>query len=85
VADKPIAIVKGVAPAPGPRLSGGFAARISHHRPGPVADRIRGHRAGTSRQTHAVICDVSSENQVADAVANVRNYMARPMFSYITR
>jgi len=85
VADKPIAIVTVSAPAPGPRLSGVRGRRISHHRLARSPDRIRGLEQELPRHPRGDLRLFSSENQVADAVANVRNYMGPPNVSYITR
>ena len=72
VADKPVAIVTGVGPGTGSAIVRRFAAggfRVIALARSP--DRIRG-LEHELRDTHAVICDVSSESQVADAVASVR-------------
>ena len=71
MADKPIAIVTGVGPGTGSAIVRRFAAggfRVIALARSP--DRIRGLEQELP-DTHAVICDVSSESQVADAVCDV--------------
>ena len=74
--EKPIAIVTGVGPGTGSaivrRFAGGGFRVIALAR---SADRIR---ALEKELTHAVICDVSDQSQVADAVANVRKSYGSP-------
>src|SRR5215216_357797 len=72
VTDKPIAIVTGVGPGTGSAIvrrfaGGGFRVIALARSP----DRIRALEQELP-DTHAVICDVSSQTQVADAVADVR-------------
>jgi NAD(P)-dependent dehydrogenase (short-subunit alcohol dehydrogenase family) len=76
--EKPIAIVTGVGPGTGSAIvrrfaSGGFRV-IALAR---SADRIRA-LENELADTHAVICDVSSQNQVAEAVAKVRKSYGPP-------
>ena len=85
MADKPVAIVTGVGPGTGSAIVRRFAAggfRVIALARSP--DRIRG-LEHELRDTHAVICDVSSESQVADAVASVRKLYGPPNVLYITR
>src|SRR6202790_5398876 len=78
VTDKPIAIVTGVGPGTGSAIVRRFAAggfRVIALARSP--DRI----LALERElpdTHAMICDVSSESQVADAVANIRRLYGVP-------
>src|ERR1700720_479656 len=78
VTEKPIAIVTGVGPGTGSAIVRRFAAgglrRIALPR---SPDRIHA-LEGELPDTHAMICDVSSESQVADAVANVRKSYGTP-------
>lgn len=72
MSDKPIAIVTGVGPGTGSAIVRRFAAegfRVIALARSP--DRIRALEQELA-DTHAVICDVSRESQVADAVANIR-------------
>jgi len=72
VTDKPIAIVTGVGPGTGSAIVRRFAAggfRVIALARSP--DRIRALEQELT-DTHAVICDVSREKDVADAVANIR-------------
>jgi NAD(P)-dependent dehydrogenase (short-subunit alcohol dehydrogenase family) len=76
--DKPIAIVTGVGPGTGSAIVRRFAAegfRVLALARSP--DRIR----ALERElidTHAMICDVSSESQVTEAVANIRKSYGSP-------
>jgi NAD(P)-dependent dehydrogenase (short-subunit alcohol dehydrogenase family) len=76
--EKPIAIVTGVGPGTGSaivrRFSGGGFRVIALAR---SPDRIRALEKELP-DTHAVICDVSDQSQVADAVANVRKSYGSP-------
>src|SRR3954470_10500884 len=72
MADKPIAVVTGVGPGTGSAIvrrfaGGGFRVIALARSP----DRIRALEQELP-DTHAVICDISSQTQVADAVADVR-------------
>jgi NAD(P)-dependent dehydrogenase (short-subunit alcohol dehydrogenase family) len=72
MADKPIAIVTGVGPGTGTAIVRRFAAegfRVVALARSP--ERIRALEQELP-DTHAVICDVSSQSQVADAVADIR-------------
>ena len=76
--DKPIAIVTGVGPGTGSAIvrrfaRGGFRVIVLARSP----DRIRALEQELP-DTHAVVCDVSSESQVANAVANVRKLYGSP-------
>src|ERR1700704_3417504 len=78
VTDKPIAIVTGVGPGTGSAIvrrfaGGGFRVIALARSP----DRIRALERELP-DTHAMICDVSSESQVADAVANIRRLYGSP-------
>jgi NAD(P)-dependent dehydrogenase (short-subunit alcohol dehydrogenase family) len=78
VTEKPIAIVTGVGPGTGSAIvrrfaSGGFRVIALARSPEHIRALEHEHP-----DTHAVICDVSSESQVADAVANVRESYGRP-------
>src|SRR5216683_949479 len=78
VTDKPIAIVTGVGPGTGSAIvrrfaGGGFRVIALARSP----DRIRGLEQELP-DTHAVICDVSSEAEVADAVASIRKFYGVP-------
>ena len=76
--EKPIAIVTGVGPGTGSAIVRRFAAggfRVIALARSP--DRIQA-LEGELPDTHAMICDVSSESQVADAVANVRKSYGTP-------
>jgi NAD(P)-dependent dehydrogenase (short-subunit alcohol dehydrogenase family) len=78
MSDKPIAIVTGVGPGTGSAIVRRFAAegfRVIALARSP--DRIRALEQELA-DTHAVICDVSRESQVADAVANVRKSYGSP-------
>jgi NAD(P)-dependent dehydrogenase (short-subunit alcohol dehydrogenase family) len=78
VTEKPIAIVTGVGPGTGSAIVRRFAAggfRVIALARSP--DRIHA-LEGELPDTHAMICDVSSESQVADAVANVRKSYGTP-------
>jgi NAD(P)-dependent dehydrogenase (short-subunit alcohol dehydrogenase family) len=72
MAEKPIAIVTGVGPGTGSAIvrrfaGGGFRVVALARSP----ERIRALEQELP-DTHAVICDVSSQSQVADAVADIR-------------
>ena len=76
--DKPIAIVTGVGPGTGSAIVRRFAAngfRVIALARSP--DRIRALERELP-DTHAVICDVSSEAEVADTVAGVRKLYGAP-------
>jgi NADP-dependent 3-hydroxy acid dehydrogenase YdfG len=78
MSDKPIAIVAGVGPGTGSAIVRRFAKegfRVIALARSP--DRIRALEQELP-DTHAVICDVSSESQVADTVANVRKLYGSP-------
>jgi NAD(P)-dependent dehydrogenase (short-subunit alcohol dehydrogenase family) len=78
VADKPIAIVTGVGPGTGSAIVRRFAGegfRVIALARSP--ERIRALERELP-DTHAVICDVSSESQVTDVVANVRKSYGPP-------
>src|ERR1700737_5127297 len=78
VGDKPIAVVTGVGPGTGSAIVRRFAAggfRVIALARSP--DRIRALEQDLP-DTHAMICDVSSESQVADAVANIRKMYGSP-------
>ncbi len=75
---KPIAIVTGVGPGTGSAIVRRFAAegfRVIAMARSP--DRIGALEAELT-DTHAMICDVSSESQVRDAVANIRKSYGSP-------
>ncbi len=76
--DKPIAIVTGVGPGTGSAIvrrfaSGGFRVIALARSP----DRIRALEQELP-DTHAMICDVSSESQVTDTVASIRKSYGAP-------
>ena len=76
--DKPIAIVTGVGPGTGSAIVRRFAAegfRVIALARSP--DRIRALQAELA-DTYAMICDVSSESQVTEAVANIRKSYGSP-------
>ena len=78
MADKPIALVTGVGPGTGSAIvrrfaTGGFRVIALARSP----DRIRALEQEFA-DTHAIICDVSSEREVAEAVANIRNSYGSP-------
>ena len=78
VTDKPIAIVTGVGPGTGSAIVRRFAAggfRVIALARSP--DRIRALEQELP-DTHAVTCDVSSESEVREAVARVRNSYGPP-------
>jgi NAD(P)-dependent dehydrogenase (short-subunit alcohol dehydrogenase family) len=78
MADKPIAIVTGVGPGTGSAIVRRFAAggfRVVALARSP--DRIRALEQELP-DTHAVICDVSRETEVADVVANIRKSYGSP-------
>src|SRR5216683_5889612 len=78
VTDKPIAIVTGVGPGTGSAIVRRFAAggfRVIALARSP--DRIRALEQELP-DTHAVICDVSSASQVADAIAHIRKLYGSP-------
>jgi NAD(P)-dependent dehydrogenase (short-subunit alcohol dehydrogenase family) len=78
VVNKPIALVTGVGPGTGSAIVRRFAAggfRVIALARSP--DRIRALEQELA-DTHAIICDVFSEREVADAVANVRNSHGSP-------
>jgi NAD(P)-dependent dehydrogenase (short-subunit alcohol dehydrogenase family) len=78
MSDKPIAIVTGVGPGTGSAIVRRFAAegfRVIALARSP--DRIRALEQELA-DTHAVICDVSRESQVADAVGNIRKSYGSP-------
>jgi NAD(P)-dependent dehydrogenase (short-subunit alcohol dehydrogenase family) len=76
--DKPIAIVTGVGPGTGSAIVRRFAAerfRVIALARSP--DRIRALERELP-DTHAMICDVSSESQVAEVVASIRKSYGSP-------
>jgi NAD(P)-dependent dehydrogenase (short-subunit alcohol dehydrogenase family) len=78
VTNKPIAIVTGVGPGTGSAILRRFAAggfRVIALARSP--DRIRALEQELA-DTHAMICDVSSEKEVSDAVARVRKSYGSP-------
>ena len=78
MSDKPIAIVTGVGPGTGSAIVRRFAAegfRVIALARSP--DRIRALEQELT-DTHAMICDVSSESQVTEAVANIRKSYGSP-------
>jgi NAD(P)-dependent dehydrogenase (short-subunit alcohol dehydrogenase family) len=78
MSDKPIAVVTGVGPGTGSAIVRRFAAegfRVITLARSP--DRIRALEQELP-DTHAMICDVSSESQVADTVANIRRSHGSP-------
>src|ERR1700730_5366913 len=78
VTDKPIAIVTGVGPGTGSAIVRRFAAggfRVIALARSP--DRIRALERELP-DTHAMICDVSRESQVADTVTNIRKLYGVP-------
>ena len=78
MAEKPIAIVTGVGPGTGSAIVRRFAAggfRVIALARSP--DRIRALEQELP-DTHAVICDVSRETEVADVVANIRKSYGPP-------
>jgi NAD(P)-dependent dehydrogenase (short-subunit alcohol dehydrogenase family) len=78
MSDKPIAIVTGVGPGTGSAIVRRFAAegfRVIAMARSP--DRIRA-LEGELTDTHAIICDVSSESEVRDAIASIRKSYGSP-------
>jgi NAD(P)-dependent dehydrogenase (short-subunit alcohol dehydrogenase family) len=78
MSDRPIAIVTGVGPGTGSAIVRRFAAegfRVIALARSP--DRIRALEQELPN-THAMICDVSSESQVVDTVANIRKSYGTP-------
>ena len=78
MADKPIAIVTGVGPGTGTAIVRRFATegfRVVALARSP--ERIRSLERELP-DTHAVICDVSSQSQVADVVAETRKRYGAP-------
>jgi NAD(P)-dependent dehydrogenase (short-subunit alcohol dehydrogenase family) len=78
MSDKPIAIVTGVGPGTGSAIVRRFAAegfRVIAMARSP--DRIRALEAELP-DTHAMICDVSSEAEVTDAIASIRKTYGSP-------
>src|SRR5260370_33554189 len=78
VSDKPIVVDTEVGPGTGSAVVRRFAGegfRVIALARSP--DRIRGLEQELT-DTHAMICDVSSESQVADAVANIRKSYGSP-------
>jgi NAD(P)-dependent dehydrogenase (short-subunit alcohol dehydrogenase family) len=78
VTDKPIAVVTGVGPGTGSAIVRRFAAggfRVIALARSP--DRI-GALERELADTHAMVCDVSSQSEVADAVAKVRKLYGAP-------
>jgi NAD(P)-dependent dehydrogenase (short-subunit alcohol dehydrogenase family) len=78
MSDKPIAVVTGVGPGTGSAIIRRFAAegfRVIAMARSP--DRIRALEAELT-DTHAMICDVSSESEVRDAIANIRQSYGSP-------
>src|SRR5689334_14136429 len=78
MSEKPIAVVTGVGPGTGSAIVRRFAAEgfcvIAMAR---SPDRIRALEAELP-DTHAMICDVSSENEVRDVVASIRKSHGSP-------
>ena len=84
MSDKPIAIVTGVGPGTGSAIVRRFAAegfRVIALARSP--DRIRALEQELT-DTHAMICDVSSESQVAEAVARHPQIDTAPRMSSST-
>jgi len=78
MSEKPIAIVTGVGPGTGSAIVRRFAAegfRVIAMARSP--DRIRALEAELP-DTHAMTCDVSSESQVKDALADIRKSFGAP-------
>jgi NAD(P)-dependent dehydrogenase (short-subunit alcohol dehydrogenase family) len=78
MSDKPIAIVTGVGPGTGSAIVRRFAAegfRVVAMARSP--DRIRALEEELP-DTHAMICDVSSETEVRDAIASIRKSYGSP-------
>jgi NAD(P)-dependent dehydrogenase (short-subunit alcohol dehydrogenase family) len=78
VTDKPIAIVTGVGPGTGSAIVRRFAAggfRVIALARSP--DRIRALEQELP-DTHAMVCDVANESQVAEAVASIRQSYGAP-------
>jgi NAD(P)-dependent dehydrogenase (short-subunit alcohol dehydrogenase family) len=78
MADKPVAVVTGVGPGTGSAIVRRFAAegfRVIALARSP--DRIRALEQELP-DTHAIVCDVSSETEVAEAVADVRKRYGPP-------
>jgi NAD(P)-dependent dehydrogenase (short-subunit alcohol dehydrogenase family) len=78
MSDKPIAIVTGVGPGTGSAIVRRFAAegfRVIALARSP--DRIRALEAELT-DTHAMICDGSSESQVRDTIADIRKSFGSP-------
>jgi NAD(P)-dependent dehydrogenase (short-subunit alcohol dehydrogenase family) len=78
MSDKSIAIVTGVGPGTGSAIVRRFAAdgfRVIAMARSP--DRIRA-LEGELPDTHAMICDVSSETEVRDAIASIRKSYGSP-------
>jgi NAD(P)-dependent dehydrogenase (short-subunit alcohol dehydrogenase family) len=78
MSEKPIAIVTGVGPGTGSAIVRRFAAegfRVIAMARSP--DRIRALEAELP-DTHAMICDVSSETEVRDAIASIRKTYGSP-------
>lgn len=76
--DKPIALVTGVGPGTGSAIVRRFAEegfRVIAMARSP--DRIRALEAELT-DTHAMICDISSESEVRDAIANIRQSYGSP-------
>src|ERR1700709_297343 len=78
MSDKPVAIVTGVGPGTGSAIVRRFAGegfRVIALARSP--DRIRALEQELP-DTHAIVCDVSSETEVAEAVADVRKRYGPP-------
>jgi NAD(P)-dependent dehydrogenase (short-subunit alcohol dehydrogenase family) len=76
--DKPIAIVTGVGPGTGSAIVHRFSAEgFRVFALARSADRIRALEHELT-DTRAILCDVSSESQVADTVANIRKSYGSP-------
>jgi NAD(P)-dependent dehydrogenase (short-subunit alcohol dehydrogenase family) len=78
MSEKPIAIVTGVGPGTGSAIVRRFAAegfRVIAMARSP--DRIHA-LEGELSDTHAMICDVSSETEVRDAIASIRKSYGSP-------
>jgi NAD(P)-dependent dehydrogenase (short-subunit alcohol dehydrogenase family) len=78
VTDKPIAVVTGVGPGTGSAIvrrfaAGGFRVIALARSPDRIAALER-----ALADTHAMVCDVSSQSEVADVVAKVRKLYGAP-------
>ena len=85
MSDKPIAIVTGVGPGTGSAIVRRFAAegfRVIALARSP--DRIRALEQELT-DTHAMICDVSSESQVVELLPDIRKSIRLPECSHPQR